>query len=569
MYPSALHPSSPSGALRAHRVCELRAASIRFAERIVLDGVDLVIGPTDRLAIIGDNGAGKSTLLALLAGSVVPTAGEARVVIPGGVACALQDPRFPSGARIHDAIDLLLAGLRELEREIERAYRSLSESEVGAQDRVLAEIADLQDQFDARGGYDVDRRVDAALDRLGLGDLDRSRPVAELSGGERARLALAVALSAHAELLLLDEPTNDLDAAGMVWLEEGLRAHRGAAVVVTHDRDFLERFGVDIVQVQDGALRRYGDGYRGFLAARAAERQRMARRHEAWKEELARNEALVAANSFRLASIPRKLELDGFGHGAFRARSRDHGAMGRIRMAKERVARLRADPCPPPPEPLRFTAGLAETGAQGGQLLSFDGVRLSSGPSLQVDGWTVRAGERWLVTGANGAGKTTLLRLLAGERTVDAGEISRVPGLRVAWLQQDVASTGPRTTVETFSARTGIAPADAPSALLRFGLLRESDLERHASALSVGQRRRLDLAVALAVPADILLLDEPSNHLDPELVEQLEAAIDDHPGAVVTVTHDRRWVDRARRRAGFGRVVVVDGVARVEATRTA
>ncbi|MEU4014598.1 ABC-F family ATP-binding cassette domain-containing protein [Microbacterium sp. NPDC028030] len=546
---------------RAHRSCELRSASVRFADRIVLDRVDLVVGPVDRLAIIGDNGVGKSTLLDLLAGVITPDAGEAVIEVPGGIAHAAQDPTFPPGATIDAAIDLLLGDLRILEHDLQRAYALVTATTGQDQERAMAEVTVLQDRFEARGGYDVDHRIDAALDQLGVGGLRRGRPVSTLSGGERARLALAVALSADAELLLLDEPTNDLDDQALSWMAERLDGHRGALIVVTHDRDFLERFAIDIVQVQDGALRRYGDGYAGFLRARLAERRRLAERHEEWKADLARNEALIAANAFRMDAIPRKLELDGFGHGAFRARSREHGAAGRIRMAKERVARLRAHPCPPPPEPLRFRMAAGEQTVSDSALIRVDGLRLDHGDRrLRLEDWTLRPGERWLVTGPNGAGKTTLLALVSGELAPDAGMVDRGAGVRMAWLRQDVRGRGTATAVESFATRSGVPLADALGVLIGQGLLREEDAARSVGSLSVGQRRRLDLAVALASPADVILLDEPTNHLDPELVDQLESALIGHPGAIVTVTHDRRWRRHAERQ-GVRHVRVPEGGA--------
>src|SRR5690606_34709264 len=213
------------------------------------------------------------------------------------------------------------------------------------------------DRFEARGGYSLDQRLDAALDRLALGGLDRSRPVSSLSGGERARLALAAAVCSEAELLLLDEPTNDLDDSGIAWLEEQLERHRGALVIVSHDRVFLEKFARDILYLEGGRLRAYGNGYEGFLRARAAERQRAIAEYETWSQELARHEGLVASNAFRLDAIPRRRELAGYGHGAFRARSGDHGTMGRITQAKARVARLHASPARKPADPLRFSPG--------------------------------------------------------------------------------------------------------------------------------------------------------------------------------------------------------------------
>lgn len=447
--PSPVHSPSPArsavrpNAARSHRVCELRSVTVRFADRVVLDRVDLAVGPTARVALVGDNGAGKSTLLGLLSGSARPVAGEAQLALPGGRAYAAQDPRFPAGTTVTQAIDLLLPELRALEAEIQRVSDRLAAPGPDELPALLDRLGALTDRLEARDGHGVDLRVDAGLQQLGLGRLDRSRPVASLSGGERARLALATALASRAELLLLDEPTNDLDDAALAWLEGRLAAHRGALVVATHDRAFLDRFADDIVQVRDGGLSRSGDGYAGYLAARAAERRRQAERHEEWRSELARSEALVTANASRLAAIPRRLELDGFGHGAFRARSRDHGAMGRIRMAKARVATLRAEPVAPPPEPLRFDPGFSETadgiaaaaptgaGARRPDrcaLISLSGIRCTGGAALRMDAWTIRRGGRWLVTGANGAGKTTLLRVLAGDLAPDAGSVERAPG---------------------------------------------------------------------------------------------------------------------------------------------
>lgn len=553
-------PSPPSDTpARVHRECALQAASVRFADRLVLNRIDLAVGPADRLAVIGDNGAGKSTLLDLLAGALAPTSGEVRLDLPGGIAHARQNPVFADGASMADAIDDLLGDLRVLERDLGHAYELLAAGGSAERAQQMAAVALLQDRFESREGYDVDRRIDTALEQLGLGGVDRARPVAALSGGERARLALAVALSSGAELLLLDEPTNDLDDRALTWLEDRLAAHRGALVVVTHDRDFLDRFATAVVQVEDGRIRRYGDGYAGFLRAREVDRRAAVARHEEWRAELARTEALLAANAFRLQAIPRKLELDGFGHGAFRARSRDHGAVGRIRMAKERLSRLRENPCPAPPEPLRFVVAAEDRAPLDDPLRTLDAVSLREpGRRLDVSQWTIEAGSRWLVTGPNGAGKTTLLRLLVGELIPASGTIRHADGLRIAFLRQEVDTRLRGTAIEVFAARTGTPPADAHDALLAHGLFRRPEADRDVRTLSVGQRRRLDLAVALASRFDMLLLDEPTNHLDPELVEQLEDALVDHPAAVVTVTHDRRW----RRHAEHARrVQVEEGVA--------
>ncbi len=549
------------------RACTIRNGSVRFAERTVLTGIDLSIGPTERIAIIGDNGAGKSTLLRAVAGSVPLSSGERQVTIPGGISLAEQHPEFPPNATVAEALDALLAEIRGLESQLADLYTRLSDAPAAEQQALLEQIATVIDQLEARDAYGMEQRLDSALDKLGLGGLDRARPVRSLSGGERARLALAAALSSEAELLLLDEPTNDLDDAAIVWLEDRLATHRGALLIVTHDRAFLDRFATDILHLEHGSVRRYGDGYSGFLKAKAAERQRLLELHEDWQQELARNRQLVVSNAFRLDAIPRKMERAAFGHGAFRARGRDHGAMGRIRIAKQRVARLLDEPAEKPAEPLRFTppdhssVSIAATDAE--PLISVEDVCVGAdgdGPQLFLARLEIAAGERVLVTGPNGAGKTTLLRVLAGELDVDRGLVRRREDLRVSWLRQELSLTGSRSLLEAFASATHDYLDAAADRLLSFGLFGLEDLERPIGLLSIGMRRRYEVAVALAAPSDLLLLDEPTNHLAPELVEQFEEALETYEGAVVTVTHDRKWRARAELDLSTLQLRVQDGI---------
>ncbi|MGW0122274.1 ABC-F family ATP-binding cassette domain-containing protein [Streptomyces sp. NPDC003327] len=496
--------------------------------RTVLDRVTLTVRPGERLGVVGDNGSGKSTLLRLLAGLDTADSGTVAVDAPGGLGHLAQTLDLPAAATVGDAVDHALAEIRELERAIRAAETALA----GTGD--LAGYADLLAAHEARGGAGADRRVETVLRRLGEPrPLDRARPLGTLSGGQRSRLALAAVLAAEPELLLLDEPTNDLDDEAVAWLEERLRGHRGTVVAVSHDRVFLERVTTAVLEVDEDrhTVRRYGNGYAGYLAGRAAERARRAREHEEWKAELARTTALADAGIDRLSAIPRKAPAAFSGAGAFRARSRAHGAMSRIRTARERLARLTAHPVPAPPEPLRFRARLT------GEAASVDvtGVRVDG--RLRLDALHLDPGERLLVTGPNGAGKSTLLRVLTGELAPDTGTVN-VPA-RVGLLRQDTAPPhDPRTVGEAF----GEGREDE---LLALGLFAARDLATPVRQLSTGQRRKLELARLVTSPADLLLLDEPTNHLAPGLVEEIEAALASYPGTLVVVSHDRRL------RAGF------------------
>ncbi|MEV6689217.1 ABC-F family ATP-binding cassette domain-containing protein [Streptomyces sp. NPDC051130] len=497
-----------------------------YDTRVVLDRVSLTVRPGERVGVVGDNGSGKSTLLRLLAGRERPDHGQVTVTAPGGVGHLAQTLDLPPTARVRDAIDLALAELRELERRIRSAEARLRQA--GPEE--LAAYADLLAAYEARGGPDADRRVATTLRRLGERTApDPDRPLATLSGGQRSRLALAATLAAEPEVLLLDEPTNDLDDEAVGWLEDHLRAHRGTVVAVTHDRLFLDRVTTAILEVDQDrrTVRRYGNGYAGFLTGRAAERARWERQYEQWREQIRDAERLADTNIGRFAAIPRKLPRGFSGAGAFRARSRTHGAAGRIRTARERLHRLTENPVPPPPSPLRFTGRFTAVAAG---VVEADGLAVPG--RLAPISFRLEPGERLLVTGPNGAGKSTLLHLLAGELTPARGTVRTPP--RAGLLRQDDPMGREARSVTELS---GPQYADEVAAL---GLLAPPDLTRPVRDLSAGQRRKLELARLVTGPLDLLLLDEPTNHLAPAVVEELEAALADFTGTLVLVTHDRR-----------------------------
>lgn len=520
----------------------LQNVTRRYDDHVVLDDVSFSIKPGEKAGIIGDNGAGKSTLLRLIAGQDRPGNGELTVIAPGGSGYLAQSLALPSVATVQDAVDMALADLRELEARMHQAEAGLT-GLAGAQlTAALDSYARMVAQYEARAGYEADARVDIALHGLGLPGLARDRALGTLSGGERSRLALAATLASRPELLLLDEPTNDLDDQAVSWLEAHLRAHRGTVLAVTHDRVFLERVTTTILEIGEGKVTRHGDGYNGYLAAKAAERRSRLQQYTDWCAELDRNQKLAATNVARLEAIPRKVPLAVVGHGGFRARGRGHGAMVRIRNAKERVERLTVNPVAPPPEPLVFAARMTTADGQTSQAAAeLTGIRV--GDRLHVPALRIGGAERLLVTGPNGAGKTTLMRVLAGELQPDEGTM-RTRG-RVGHLRQEETPWPPGLTVpQAFAHGRGGEPDEHMDHLLSLGLFSPAELRLTVSELSYGQRRRIELARLVSEPIDLLLLDEPTNHLSPVLVEELEGALARYQGAVVIVTHDRRMRTR-------------------------
>ncbi|WP_328429999.1 ribosomal protection-like ABC-F family protein [Streptomyces sp. NBC_00443] len=531
---------------RAHTVAPTAVAQLSvngvtksYGTRTVLDQVTFTVRPGEKAAVVGENGSGKSTLLRLLAGSEGPDAGEVTVSFPGGVGHLTQTLDLDADCTVQDAVDLALAELRDMERRLREAEGSLGE----ASPDELATYGELLTAYQERGGYEADARVDAAMHGVGVAGITRDRVLGSLSGGEQSRLALACVLAAAPELLLLDEPTNHLDATGVHWLEEHLRAHRGTVVAVTHDRGFLERIATTILEVDRDAhtVHRYGDGWTGYRTAKAAARRRAEQEYADWVEEVARTEELVDAAGKRLAGTG-KDPRQGFGK---HRRSHEAKLGGQVRAARERLAHLRRNPVAAPPEPLRFRAALSAAG--GGYCVEHPLAALDDvvvGERLSLDGTlTIAPGQRLLVTGENGAGKTTLLRVLAGDLEPDAGAALRPA--RIGYLAQELPARSTRLPLlAAFAAGRPGLPDEYAEPLLALGLFREDDLHTPVAALSAGQQRRLQIAILVTRPADLLVLDEPTNHIALDLIEDLEAALAAYPGAVVAVSHDRGFRER-------------------------
>ncbi|MGP4099906.1 ABC-F family ATP-binding cassette domain-containing protein [Nonomuraea sp. KM90] len=524
--------------------------------RRVLDGVSLTAAPGHRIGLIGENGAGKSTLLRLLAGADEPDSGT--VVRPADLGFLHQEVPYAGDSTVAGVLDDALREARTDLAELDRLTRALTEA---PDDAALLEAYGARlDRAQQRESWDADRRAEIILDRLGLGGVPHGRVLASLSGGQRGRLALAALLIRQPAALLLDEPTNHLDDAAAAFVEERLRGMTGVVVVASHDRAFLDAVCTDLVDLDPavGGPVRYGGGYGAYLAGKRAERERWERRHAEEQEELGELRRAVAVTARRVApdGLRRDNEKMGYGHRAGRVQ---HQIARRVRNAARRLAELEREQIPAPPPPLRFhprtlatatataftsTAGLRDPHDE--TLLSLREVRVPG--RLSIDRLDVAPGERLLVTGPNGAGKSTLLAVLAGRLDAE-GEVRRRHGLTVGLLAQDTVFERPdRTVRETYERALGPERAESVP-LLSLGLIGPRDVDMRVGELSVGQRRRLALALLVADPPEVLLLDEPTNHLSPGLSDELEEALGtDGPGGIVVASHDRwlrsRWQGR-------------------------
>ena len=527
----------------------LRALGVArsFDARLVLDHVDLVAPPGARLGLIGENGAGKSTLLRILAGVDEPDGG--RVESPARVGYLPQevvhDPARPIAALLDDAV----APLRAIERALETAARDL-----GTRPEAADEYAAALATAERAELWSLEARRDALLDGLGVAGIPLSTPLGAVSGGQRSRIALAALLLGRPDALVLDEPTNHLDDAAVQTLRSELRGWRGPVVFASHDRAFLDEVATALVDLDPsrraatgenggGMAVRYGGGFSEYLAEQARERERWAQRHAEQQRELDGLRDSLVTTARALGSADRRVRDNDKFVRKFKAARTQAGTSRRVRSAELRLAQLESSQVRRPPEPLSF-AGIpaGATAPSDAVLVQLEAAAVRE--RLRATSVRLGAQDRLLVTGANGAGKSTLLAVLAGTLPPDAGERTARRGLRVALLEQDVRFDDPeRSPREVYERSVGERRA-ATVPLMDLGLLAPRDLERPVGSLSVGQQRRLALALVVARPPHLFLLDEPTNHLSLRLAAELEDALGTYPGAVVVASHDR-WL-RAR-----------------------
>ena len=492
-----------------------------FGDRVLLRGVDLLLGEGERVGLVGPNGGGKSTLLRILAGVEALDSGE-RVVRRGlRLGHLEQEPVLDDLATVREAVRAGLAGRERVLAELEAVHGELAHARDVAVDRLLARQARLEQDLERVGGHDVEHAVETMLHSLGLVDFEAR--CGALSGGERRRVALARLLLCAPELLLLDEPTNHLDALVTDWLEDWFLETRTPLLVVTHDRYFLDRVCDRIVELDRGELFSYDGGYGEYLEERA-------RRLESERK----------SESSRLNLLRRESEW------------MRRGPPARTTKAKARIRRY-GDLVDAAPIELAGDLELElPTGPRlGSRVVELTRVTKSFGkrvivPPLDLE---LAPGRRLGIVGPNGAGKTTLLKLILGELAPDAGVREIGETVRFAVIDQLRGDLDPSATVVAELAGSsdvvvvGERTIRAAAYLDRFGfpVAQQRSLVRQ---LSGGERNRLLLAKLLCVGANVLVLDEPTNDLDLPTLRALEEALIAFPGSAIVVSHDRWFLDR-------------------------
>ena len=507
--------------------------SLTRGTALVLHEVDLVITPSSRVAIIGENGRGKSSLLHVLTGALTPDSGTVQLI--GTVGIAEQEMDAEENRTVGQVVAEAIAAPLTALAALDAAASALTRGESGAEDGYTTAL----EAAEALDAWDAERRVQIALEALDA-ETDPTRQLSALSVGQRYRVRLACLLGADHDFLLLDEPTNHLDRDGLEFLTSQLRSRTGGVVVVSHDRALLVDIAetiVDLDPTPDGRPRIYGNGYAGYREGRAAERERWKLEYERQQSEHARLQDSLSSAQNRLVSGWRP-EKGTNKHG----RATRAGGLVQSVHRRQEALQAHAITVPEPPQVFRFPELVTRTGAI---LLRADGVSVTGRLSRPVT-VSLAHRERLVVTGPNGAGKSTLLNVLSGDLLPDTGAVRRPESTRLGFLRQESELPPDRRASDVFSTHiaslisAGELSDSEAVGLSQLGLLRPRETGKKIGDLSMGQRRRLDLALILAQRPHVLLLDEPTNHLSIALVDELTDALGATQAAVIVSTHDRQ-----------------------------
>ena len=493
-----------------------------YSSRMLFEGVSFEIAPRDKVGLVGVNGCGKTTLFRILTGEESPDAGAVMKHREAKLGYMLQNVENTSATLYESAVEAF-DGLIRMEEELERISADISKGK-GDISALISRQQTLNERYQREGGLTFRSRVRSTLTGLGFTEEELSKPLSDMSGGQRNKAQLAKMLLSGAELLLLDEPTNHLDIKSIAWLEDFLRGYPNAFMVISHDRYFLDRVTNRTLEIKNGRLFSSNGNYSRHIELMSSNNEILRRHYLNQKKEIRRLEGVVEQQ-----------RRWGRAHNFITAEAK-----------QKQIERLKAELVEPERDTasihFRFTA--RETG--GNDVLITENIaKAYDKPVFSGASMHIRKGERVFLLGPNGCGKTTLMKIITGKETADTGSARLGAKVQPGYYEQTMASLDPKSTAleEIHNSYPNMDLTDVRTALAAF-LIRGDDVFKEISTLSGGEKARVQLLKLMLSGANLLLLDEPTNHLDIPSREALENALDEYDGTMLIVTHDRYLVNR-------------------------
>lgn len=499
-----------------------------FGEKTILDQISFHIEEREKVALIGSNGAGKTTLLRIIRKELEPDDGQVVLAKGASLGYLAQHQDVESGRTIYQELLKEKQYLLDMEEKMRQTELAMKQAEGEALEKLMNAYASLTQQFEQNNGYACQSEVTGVLKGLGFSEEDFHKQIANLSGGQKTRVALGCLLLGKPDVLLLDEPTNHLDMDSIVWLETYLLNYPGAVLIVSHDRYFLDRIVTRVVELEQGNAMTFSGNYTAFSQKKAQVREAQMRAYENQQQEIRRQEEVIAKlKSFNREKSIRRAES--------REKKLDKITLLEKPVTEENAMHMRLNPRMESGKDVLSVQELAK---------AFGSERLFDSISFEV-----KRGERVALIGGNGAGKTTILKMIIGFLEPDGGMCSLGSRVQIGYYDQEHQALHMEKTIfeELSDAYPTLNHTEIRNVLAAF-LFTGDDVFKKISALSGGERGRVALAKLMLSEANFLLLDEPTNHLDIASREILEEALRSYTGTLLYVSHDRYFINQTATR---------------------